>query len=78
MFISIKHYVPITHIQPKVFANCTGFYELDKTTVFQKYQRSLNYKWFVTDEIQPVVWTNRDKPVWAKPIEDTFQFSMHY
>lgn len=62
-FIEIAHYIPINKYKPKRFVNATPFNE---KTVFDSYKEVLNYKWFISDEIMPVLWTNRDKPIWAK------------
>lgn len=68
-FNSIAHYIPISKRYPTNFADASGPFQYDdKLTIFQKYQSCLNYKWFNTDLIMPVLWTNREKPKWARPL----------
>lgn len=75
LFVSISHLIPNSHNQPKSFVNATPF---NSETIFDSYKDVLRYKWFVSDEIQPVKWTNRDKPKWAyKPIENV-QIDLFY
>jgi hypothetical protein len=69
LFNSIAHYIPVAKKYPNNFADCSGHFQYDDSLdIFTKYQSVLNYKWFNTDLIMPVVWTNRNKPKWAKPL----------
>lgn len=64
LFTSLIQYIPDCNILPKSFVKATSFG--DDNNVFNAYKEALNYKWFVTDEIKPVVWTKRGKPSWAR------------
>jgi hypothetical protein len=72
LFDSIKHYIPAYNFStPTTFVNATPFNE---KTVFDSYKKVLNYKWYTSDEVKPIKWTNRGKPSWAKePIEQIQQ-----
>jgi len=61
-FIAISHWIPESNVYPKSFANASGYQE---RTIFDSYKESLIHKWFVTDEIKPIIWTNRLPPKWA-------------
>lgn len=64
-FLSIQHYIPEATKAPKSFANASG---QESNDIVDNYKKCLNIKWFETDEIRPVIWTNRYKPNWANPI----------
>lgn len=75
LFISISHYIPIIKKEPKSFVNATPF---EGKTVFDSYKEVLNYKWFVTDEVKPVIWTKRGRPSWAKTPQIIKQGDLFY
>jgi hypothetical protein len=68
-YLSIIHYIPIANNAPTTFPNASGQLESD---IFESYKKCLNIKWFITDQIQPVVWTNRAKPNWARSPDVSF------
>lgn len=74
-FIEISHFIPNTTDVPKKFVNATPY---DAGSVTLSYRQALNYKWFVTDEVQPVLWTNRDKPYWAIKPREILQGNLFY
>lgn len=75
-FLEIAHFIPIANRWPKQFCNVSGQNEKD---IFESYKKCLNIKWYITDEIKPVVWTKRSKPNWAKnPDIDLKQLDLFY
>lgn len=61
-FLAISHWIPETSKLPSVFANASGY---DEVNIYESYKQCLIHKWFVTDEIKPVYWTKRNNPKWA-------------
>lgn len=64
-FLMIAHYIPISNKNPISFPNCSGF---EGSDIFENYKKCLFVKWFITDEIKPVLWTNRIIPGWINSI----------
>lgn len=75
-FESIQHYIPILKGEPSSFVLASPF--TDKGSVFDCYKYTLNYKWFVTDEVKPALWTKRGKPSWAVAPTYTTQQDLFY
>jgi hypothetical protein len=75
-FDEIKHYIPIYDIKDHkfTFINATPF--TNEKDVIVAYKNVLRYKWFTSDEIQPVIWTKRNKPHWAIPYDSDLQLSL--
>lgn len=72
-FRVISHYIPEASNEPSSFANASG---QEFTDIVESYRKCLRIKWFVTDEIQPCIWTRRGKPNWANPIVVDTQIDM--
>lgn len=60
-FVAISHWVPEAKEQPKSFCDASG---QTSSNIILNYQKCLNIKWFITDEIKPVLWTKRGNPSW--------------
>lgn len=73
-FLMISHFIPTSSKYPKSFPNCSGYLGND---IFENYQRCLITKWFITDEIKPVVWTNRNKPNWINKYSPSLQGELY-
>lgn len=59
--MQIQHWIPRSNQVPSNWPNASGFVEKD---VFESYKKCLVYKWFGTDKVQPIIWTNRETPNW--------------
>jgi hypothetical protein len=59
---SLSHFFKEIEYEPTSFCNATG--EIG-TNVIELYKECLIKKWFVTDEIKPVIWTRRGEPIFV-------------
>lgn len=66
----IKHIIMGNVLNVKKFRN-SSLYK-NRPDVIQAYRETMINKWFVTDEVKPVTWTNRSAPNWCSTQQSLF------